>query len=674
MKKISISDVLIEDDNIIHDSTKEVFRSPAGAVKSGSEITLSLKPSGIRVEEAVLCVMDGGAVERLSMKSSSPPGEEFSITAGHMLCVTYKTPRRAGGSVLWYWFEIHLEGGAVFYYGAENPWPSGLGRIYQNPPPGFQITVYDKDFDTPDWAKSAVMYQIFPDRFETGDPERVRAGIEYHRNKGRTEIELHKNWDDIPVFEARDGQKFYMPGDIFGGDLEGIRNRIPYLKSLGINLIYLNPIFESASNHRYNTGDYMKIDPILGDESDFKRLVSEAGEAGIRIILDGVFSHTGDDSIYFNKYGRYDDEGAYQSQDSPYFGWYRFDDWPDKYESWWGFETLPEVDEENPGWQEFMITGQKSIVKHWLGKGASGYRLDVADELPDETIEQIRRAVKEADPEALLIGEVWDDATTKQSYEKQRTYALGKGLDSVMNYPFLNQTIDFLKGKTDAWEYARFLNHQKHSYPAPMYYTLMNLMSSHDVCRMRSVLAKDFDAGRMSRAEQAVFELTEEEMILGGKRQRLAAAIQFSLPGIPAVYYGDEVGMTGLLDPFNRLTYRREDISLIEWYMELAITRNSYPVMSTGEVRFFSANGFILAILRYAADGSDHFGNKIKEPGSILTVINPTNEQHRIVLDLGEEMNSKMAENLFTSRVLPLEKGLIEIDMPPLLAEFYRLI
>jgi glycosidase len=243
-----------------------------------------------------------------------------------------------------------------------------------------------------------------------------------------------------------------------------------------------------------------------------------------------------------------------------------------------------------------------------------------------------------------------------------------------MNYPFLNRTIDFLKEKTNAWEYSRFLNHQYHTYPQPMYYTLMNLMSSHDVCRMRSVLSGDFDAGSMTRKEQAEFVFSEEELILGGKRQRLAAAIQFSLPGIPSVYYGDEAGMTGLLDPFNRLTFRREDNSLTEWYMELAMLRKAYPVMSTGDVRFLSANGFIFAILRYAEKGLDHFGKEISEEDAILTVVNPTGETHRIVLDLGEEMRCKMEENMFTSRVIKKKKGLIEIEMPPVHVDLFRLI
>jgi glycosidase len=472
-----------------------------------------------------------------------------------------------------------------------------------------------------------------------GDPDGVREGVAWHRGMGRSEIELVEDWGGLPVFEAKEGQRFYMPSDIFGGDLEGIRQRLPYLAELGVSLIYLNPIFESSSNHRYNTGDYCKIDPILGDDADFRRLVSEAKGVGIRIILDGVFSHTGDDSVYFNKYGRYGGVGAYQGKESPYYSWYKFDAFPERYESWWGFESLPEVVEEDRSWQEFMISGEGSVVRHWLGEGAAGYRLDVADELPDETIELIRAAVKGADPEAFLLGEVLEDATVKQSYGKPRTYALGRGLDSVMNYPFMNRTFDFLKGKIDAWQYSRFLTNQRHAYPAPMYFSLMNLTSSHDVCRMRSVLASDVDARGMSRTDQARFALSAEEFELAGQRQRLAAAIQFSLPGIPAVYYGDEVGMTGLLDPFNRRGFFEEDVSVREWYRLLADLRNSRPVMSTGFVRFFATNGNVLAILRHSVFGRDFFGREIGSD-AVLTLVNPTSAPHRIVLDVGEVAGS----------------------------------
>ncbi|MCL2111631.1 MAG: glycoside hydrolase family 13 protein [Clostridiales bacterium] len=679
MEQVSFGGILVNNLNIIHDSAKEIYRHPLGAVPCCEEVSLALKVAGLHIEQATLCVLrEGVGIERHDMHHDDG-----------MMRVGYTVPEAcaSGGCVLWYWFEIVLQGGPLCYYGAELPYASGLGCVYHNPPPAFQLTVYDGAFDTPEWAKSAIMYQIFPDRFHMGDPDGVRAGIAYHRDKGRTDIELHEDWDDLPVYEPRNGQSYYMPCDIFGGDLEGVRQKLSYLKSMGVTLIYLNPIFEASSNHRYNTGDYLKIDPILGDAEGFRRLADEARAAGIRIVLDGVFSHTGDDSIYFNKYGRYDGLGAYQSTESPYYSWYHFDAHPDRYTSWWGFESLPEVNEHDPGWQDFVINGQESVVRHWIGEGAAGYRLDVADELPDDTIGQIRRALKDANPDAFLLGEVWEDATTKQGYGKPRTYALGRGLDSVMNYPFTNRTLEFLKGKIDALLYCKFLAHQRHTYPAPMYYTLMNLISSHDICRTRTMLSRDFDVGDMSRAEQAVFELSADEYELGGRRQRLAAAIQFSLPGIPAVYYGDEVGMTGLLDPFNRKAWCEEDSSIIEWYKWLGDLRTSRPVLCTGHVWFFATDGNVLGILRHTVGGCDFFGKEIGSD-AVLTVVNPTDRPHRIVLDLGEiaelmpdgrmgaaiRENTQGAVSLLTGREAALDKGLIEIDMAPLQADVFGVV
>ena len=668
MEQLYFDGVLVEDANIIHDSTKKIFRDPLGAITGGTKLTIGLNIYGLNIDSVTLCVLHDGAINRIGMEN-----EDGLLRARF-------TPPNAGTNndcVLWYWFEIKISGGSVCYYGADPPYPSGLGRVYKNPPPGFQLTVYDSGFSTPNWAKSAVLYQVFPDRFCMGNADAVAAGIEYHRQMGRTEFELRENWSDLPVYKAKAGRKYYMPSDIFGGDLEGIRSRLPYLKELGVTLLYLNPVFESASNHRYNTGDYYRIDPILGDAETFRRLTAEAKEAGIRIILDGVFSHTGDDSVYFNKYGRYYDVGAYQSQDSPYYHWYRFDEYPKKYDSWWGFESLPEVNEFDPGWQDFVITGQNSVIKHWLHEGVSGYRLDVADELPDETIELIRSSIKATNPEAFLLGEVWEDATTKQSYGKQRSYALGRGLDAVMNYPFLNRTIEFLRETIDSWHYCKFLENQRHTYPAPMYFTLMNLLSSHDVSRIRTILACNVDPNGMPREDQARFTLSEEEFKLGGMRQRLAAAIQFSLPGIPSIYYGDEAGMTGLLDPFNRRAFHVEDADIAEWYRILAGIRHEHPVMKTGDIRFFSTDGDVLGLLRYSVGGYDFFGAVI-EPDAVLTVINPKKEPRRIVFELNEVLehigtDPPAATSLLTGLEAPLEKGLVEIDMPALSAEIFRL-
>ena len=678
MESIVFNGIVVADINIIHDSTKELFRAPLGAVPCGTEIELGIKIEGIDVESVTLCILDtarpseplrfvGGEKDKSARSPRALAGQDEST----ILLYTMRYKLWDVG-IIWYWFEIRLRGGAVCYYGAEPPYASGLGRVYHNPPPAFQITVYDAGFTTPDWVKSAVMYQVFPDRFCMGDEDGVRAGVEYHRNMGRTEFELHENWEDLPVYEAKDGRRFYMPSDIFGGDLEGIRQRLPYLKKLGVTLLYLNPIFEAASNHRYNTGDYMKIDPILGDESDFRRLVKEANESGIRLILDGVFSHTGDDSLYFNKYGRYGGEGAYQSKDSIYYSWFDFEDHPDKYKSWWGFETLPEVNEDDPEWQEFIITARGSVIRHWISEGASGYRLDVADELPDEIIEKIRSSVKETDPGAFLLGEVWEDATTKQSYGKQRSYALGRGLDAVMNYPFLNKTIDFLKNRIDARYYCKFLAHQRHTYPAPMYYSLMNLVSSHDVSRVRTMLGSDVEPSEMPREEQARFVLSKDEFRLGGLRQRLATAIQFSLPGIPSIYYGDEAGMTGLLDPFNRRAFREEDSAIAEWYHTLAGLRRDHPVLSTGDIRFFTTDGSVLGILRFSNNGRDFFGDEIPAE-AVLAVVNPVNERRRIVIELDELEHSGngSAVSLLTGLETPINEGLAEIDIPPISAEIY---
>jgi glycosidase len=314
----------------------------------------------------------------------------------------------------------------------------------------------------------------------------------------------------------------------------------------------------------------------------------------------------------------------------------------------------------------------------------------VADELPDDTIEQIRGAVKHTDPDAFLLGEVWEDATTKQSYGRTRRYAYGRALDSVMNYPFLYKTVAFLRGEINAIAYRRFLVNQWLNYPPEMYYVLMNLLSSHDVARIRTALSMPMNAPNprdMTRAEQAAYCVEEAQDALGGRLQRLATAIQFSVPGMPAIYYGDEVGMTGLLDPFNRRTWREEDAMIRDWYKKLAAARATHPVLRTGHALFYATNGNVLAVLRHALDGTDAFG-KVIAPGAVLTIINPTNESHRIVIDLTEEKQCQTAEqrerfvrtawthakSLVSDCVTPLSDDMFEIEIAPVTAELFQLI
>lgn len=624
MNEIIIGGVILRDSSIVHESARARFRDPLGAVATGTLVNIGLEINELHPGRIHLEVMRDGKIEE----------HEMFVGRGKL----YRTEFRAPDTpcVLWYWFRVEVPGGGIVHYGTEPANNSGIGAISLNEPPAFQITVCDPEFKTPDWAKSAVMYQIFPDRFHMGDPAGVHRGLEAHHAKGRTDMWLHERWDELPAYLPAPEDLYYQPVDIFGGDIAGIRQKLPYLKELGISLIYLNPIFEAASNHRYNTSDYLTVDPILGSNADFEALAHEAADFGIRIILDGVFSHTGDDSVYFNKYGHYDSIGAYQSKDSPYYHWYRFSEWPERYATWWGFDTLPEVDEHQRGWAEFIFEGEESVFGAWLKRGASGYRLDVADELPDDVIEKMRKAMKSQDADSFLLGEVWEDATTKQSYNVPRRYALGRGLDSVMNYPFAVNTTAFLLGHIDVFAYRRFLVSQNQNYPKEMYYTLMNLLSTHDVARIRTVLGSELNGRGVDRDVQAYFQLSDRRNHRGGLLQRIAAAIQFALPGIPAVYYGDEVGMTGMLDPFNRRTFKEEDKKLAAWYRALIRIRNAYHAMGTGHAAFYSGDGNVIAILRYCLGGADAFGH-LAPAQAVLTVCNPSDVSHRIVIDLRAE-------------------------------------
>ena len=563
--------------HIPHDET---YRDPIGAVKCGEKVTLRLRAAGF-----------SGDAELIANGTAYPMRRDGS----GFFSVEYTAPA-APGLVM---YSFRLSDGVCF---GEN------GADYNEMQP-WQMTVYDPDFITPDWAEGPVMYQIFPDRYAPGG-EAFAKGVEHHRAMRRN-IEVHETWDEPAKYQATNRDDYY-PDDFFGGTLQGIRDALPELKRQGVGCIYLNPIFEADSNHRYNTADYMKIDPMLGTEAEFKALCAEAEKNGIRIILDGVFSHTGDDSVYFNRPGHYKTPGAYQGPESPYYSWFDFRSFPDDYRAWWNFKSLPEVNETDPEWEKYVITGDDAVMKHWLRAGAGGWRLDVADELPDEAIDAMRRSVKAEKPDALIIGEVWEDATTKVSYGKLRRYALGSGLDTVMNYPLRTALIDFALGTHDACALRDFLLRQKLNYPAPMYRCLMNLLGSHDTARLRTILASGLHGEGMSREQQAEYVLTEEQNARGKALQRLCAAVQFALPGMPCVYYGDEEGMQGFRDPFCREPYARapEKESLRDFYAGLAARRNASKVLRKGDAAFAAYGGDVVAVLR-------HLHGK-----SVLTVVN----------------------------------------------------
>ncbi len=593
---------------LIHDGRLPRYRSIPGAAAAGSEIRLAFRRRGGSISRAELVLWGDDFEHSWNMEAD---GNEYYVN------LTLPEEPQA----LWYAFYVETESSAHWLC------PDGTGyrgRILPRRENGFRLTVCRPDFDTPAWFRRSVMYQVFPDRFGFSRDGTAERGIAYHESLGQIP-ELHRSLDEPVRSGPRSFERDYSPDDFYGGTFRGIEQKLPYLRELGISCLYLNPIVEARSNHRYDASDYRRPDPVLGTTADFTRLCEKAGEMGIRLILDGVFSHTGSDSIYFDLYGHYGGRGACSGPGSPYYKWYDFKHFPDKYRCWWGFPSLPEVEEHEPSWQREIITGEDSIVRIWLRRGASGWRLDVADELPDDILEMIRKAVKETAPDAPIIGEVWEDAVVKESYGQRRRYALGSALDSVMNYPLRTAVLDFMHGRSDAYGLRDFLIGQRMNYPKPFYHALMNLLGSHDVARLKNSLATPLDLRTLSREKQLAVPFSDELLALAEKREKLCAALQFCLPGVPSIYYGDEQGMEGVGDPFNRLPFREGNEELHEHYARLCALRNGSPALSTGHAVFQADGTDVLLVLRYVVDGKDVFG-EAAENAVFLGVFNRSEE------------------------------------------------
>ncbi len=512
----------------IYNSQNPAHKTPFGALRAGEHVSFTLTVPveyGCKTPYLIIRLEDTApAMLPLAKRSCRDGMDSFSITF----------PLTKVG-LYFYYFDLYTE------YRKLYAGPCGEAYVTTGEGEWWQLTVFERDFETPAHLRGGVMYQIFPDRFYESKPHET---LYFSDRVYRDDKTRH------PYFWPNEQHEGYLNLDYFGGDLNGIREKLPYLVEMGVTIIYLNPIFEAHANHRYNTADYRRVDPVLGTNDDFKALCDAARDAGIDIILDGVFSHTGSDSVYFNKKGRYDSCGAWQSEQSPYRSWYDFSPhYQTGYRCWWGFETLPEVNESDRSYRDF-ICGKGGVIDYWLSMGAAGFRLDVADELPDGFIEEIRRAVKRNGSEKYLIGEVWEDATTKISYGKRRTYLLGKGLDAVMNYPFKEAVLAFVRGG-GAKDAANSLLQVCEHYPAPALHVLMNFMSTHDTVRAITALAGDSCEGR-DRYWQSEHFLTREQYERGIRLLILAYVMIFTLPGIPSVYYGDEIAMQGYKDPFNR--------------------------------------------------------------------------------------------------------------------------
>lgn len=481
-----------------------------------------------------------------------------------------------------YWFEAQigerrfaLQNNADAVHWTREKGSGGAGAVAALPASPrairrFRQTVYDPAFTVPDWAADAVYYYVFPERFRNGNPanDPVPGRDRVHAHT----VEKHARWLERP-WKPGDGSDAHFNNDFFGGDLEGLIQKLDEIRALGANAIYMTPVFRAASNHKYDTADYRNIDPAFGSNADFERLAREAGKRGIRVIPDASLNHTGSDSIYFDRYGNFGQGGAFEGgrvrPGSPYAGWYRFDttqsDPERQYRGWVGVSSLPELDKGSRSFRDFAYGAPDSVMKLWLDRGAAGWRMDVAPWVPDDFWAEWRAAIKAHRPDAITIAETWFDAAK---------HFLGDAFDSTMNYIFRNAVLDYAGGG-DARKLVPQLELMREHYPPQAFHALMNLLSSHDQARSLHVLGwhDDADAVQERRAKA---------------RYRLALFFQMTYPGAPAVYYGDEVGLNGGDDPDNRRPYPwadeggRPDLALRAEVQRLIALRHALPLLRRG--------------------------------------------------------------------------------------------
>ena len=552
---------------ILYDSKLPQYKTPFGTLTPNETCTLHIHiPCSVRTTGVVclLCYEDGRTT-----------AQEISL---------YKERVKGAYDVWSGSFSIPDTGLYFYYFLISNP--DGTFRLFKqgddtNMEAGdlWQVSCVPADFHTPDWAKGATIYQIFPDRF-------CKSG-ECDLTGKLTPYTVHKSWNEEVSWQPTP-EGVVLNNDFYGGNFRGITEKLDYIASLGTTLLYLNPISKSFSSHRYDTGDYKTPDPMLGTEEDFAELCRQAHSRGIRVILDGVYSHTGSNSPYFNREGQFDSVGAYNSKESPYSSWYTFHNWPDSYNSWWNFDTLPTVNKMDPAFIDYIITGEDSVVAHWMKLGADGFRLDVADELPDEFISLLRQRIKGINPDALLLGEVWEDASTKVAYGRRRTYFTAGELDSVMNYPFRTAIINYVRGHDGGAGLKETVMSIVENYPPEVVQSNMNLLGTHDTPRILTALVDDFSG---SREEMAKRRLSRNQYDIAYDRLLMASFLQYTLPGSPSLYYGDEAGMEGGRDPFNRRPYPwgRENEDFLNHFKRLGALRRNHPAFRLGDIQFFQA-------------------------------------------------------------------------------------
>ena len=605
-------------------------KQPFGAVSCGTAVSLTLYPeTSDGFQSGFLVLYHEFTCETclVPLEKSENEGNRTKFT------VTYHAP--ADPELIWYSFRFQRADGSMVCLGKN-------GFCDESHVQAWQQTVFDDSHTTPDWFGRGVTYQIFPDRFRrtfTPDPNGM-TGFRW----------VHSKWDEMMSYMPEEDGLIHNR-DFFGGNLAGIEEKLDYLKDLGVTTLYLCPIFEADSNHRYNTGDFEKIDPMLGTEEDFRRLCDKAHALGMRVMLDGVFNHTGHNSRYFNALDQYDTLGAAQSKDSPYYSWYNFHNWPTKYDAWWDFHTLPAVNEMHPDYVDYIIENENSIIRRWLRAGADAWRLDVADELPGEFIAGIRRAMMETKPDSFLLGEVWEDGSNKIAYGVRRKYLLGRETHSLMNYPFRVGAMNYLQGG-NAEHFVNTMETVRENYPRDAFYSCMNMLGTHDTPRILTMLGTFPREAPADRIERANYHMSDGERFRGQRLLGTGAILLYNFPGSPTIFYGDEVGMEGYEDPFNRATFPwgHEDSVLLRHFAKLGKLRSERRSMQEGDLRWLYAKGGVLAFAR-ELDGE-------------ITVSFTNVGDEAAVVDL--EWNGDLATDALTGQQFLSHNGKVTIKLPPL--------
>lgn len=602
-----------------YDSKDLRFKTPYGAVPGGTEVTFTLRP--LRSEgysrgilTARLESWDNKRIE-VPMVWTGLDGERDMFTG------SINTDGYMG--LIWYSFRLERLDGKS-------------GRESQE----YQLTVYDENDKVPLWFGDGMAYQIFPDRFcrlTVPNPDGMVGGRW-----------VHQGWEEEPEYRP-DHKGEIRNRDFFGGSLAGIRTKLSYLRDLGVETIYLCPIFEGPENHRYGVGDYEKVDPMLGTREEFSALCDEAHAMGMRVMLDGVFNHTAFVSKYFNGDGSYPNPGACQGSQSPYYDWFCFQHWPNQYTSWWGIYSLPTTNKNSPTWLEY-ITGKNGVIRSWLRAGADGWRLDVADELPDRVVAAIHDAARAEKPDAVIIGEVWEDGSNKIAYSVRRKHILGGHCDGLMNYPFRTALVDYLLGGS-AEHFKNSMETLRENYPPFAWHLAMNTLGTHDTMRILTLLGEKSEQRGQSRDWRAHARLNDHDRAHGKARLTLGAMVLFAFPGAPTVYYGDEAGMEGFEDPFNRRTFPwgHEDRELVSLFTALGAARKSRQTLRRGDIRYEKAEGRVLAFTR-SLDGE-----------TVLCAVNAGHEAETVTIPW-----EGTAVDLLGGQAVEAEEGLLTLELPPL--------